>query len=253
MRRPGRIKEPYKFYTENFLNRSGAWNLPQEQYAALCDNRKDKVFIISAEGAPEVRCTFADRYADPAERSLDTIILQEHNVRDMDVLYLPGEETEYKTLAQYRGIAGHKATLLQLNRPVKAATLAVKLLQTQGGEDEFKIGELRVCRFLFALSCTSKTQEAFDVSGGTDTTADGTLYQWINYAKWCAQVQADNLDKTQLDALRGAIKNNEPLTVVPYQDLDEGAVYECFLSQKIKASLNRLTGLYDADFELKER
>lgn len=229
--------KPYIFLSENYL-----------QYAQDSNGNNIDVRVISASVPYTVEVFFTDRYGNATNRTIDTLILNNTNIKNMTVQYMTGGGT-YSNLLSLSSNT-YSTVILKAATPALTSSILITV-----PDDTFNPADLTgtmgiysfVCN-LFALTDSSYKIEANE---GGYRTVDGSYIHFADYKKWVGKVQMENVTKAQFDLLTAQADTGE-ITVVPYKDLEADAVYECAVKREYQFEVDRKTKLFKLTLELNE-
>jgi len=247
------IDQEIKFLSQNYLNDKCLFELSEESDESaeesdgtkLCDFKpydSNELFqFVDTNGV--IVCWFKDKYSDDISRNIDTIIIQNTNIKSMTVKYLSslGVETVLYTLTNN----DEHEIRIYLNSKVDTTKITFEITDVFEGTYIY-IGQLRVCESIIDLVATTETTARNSVQDGQVRTYGGRLITWTDYYKWAATIQIQNNSKTQYDLLKSFIIADGFVTVIPWEDFEERDVYEVAISLKdLNFDINRWSGLYN--------
>lgn len=229
--------KPYMFLSQNYLNFTQDSTLAPVQVRA-----------VTALVPYAAEIFFTDRYGNIVNRTIDTLILQDTNIVNMTVEAADGLGN-YTPVFNLQG--NDKSTVILKN----ASTVTTSALRISVANDTYnpeqitaKIGVYSFLCNLFALTDSSYKIEA---NQGSYRVVSGEYIHWADYKKWIGKVKMENVTPEQFNLLTTQADFGE-MTVVPYQDVEADAIYECAVSREYSYELERKTGLFKLDLEFNE-
>lgn len=227
--------KPYIFLSENYLRFAQDSN----------GNSIDAVNISVSNFPSTLTVYFADRYGNPTTRTIDTLILQDTNAKNLSVAYeQSGSYTNLLTLANNTD----STVILKAAAPVQTSSIQITFGATNPAELVAKMG---VYGFICNLLALTDSQYKIDANNGGFRVVSGAYIHWADYKKWVGKVKMQNLPKSQFDDLTAQADTGE-MTVVPYTDLEASAIYECGVNRDYTYELDRKTELFTLELELNE-
>lgn len=228
---------PYIFLSENYLNFTQDSNLDSID-----------VRVISTTLPYTQTIYFADRYGNITNRTIDTLILQNTNIKNMTVEYLTGGGTYSNLLT----LANNTDSTVLLKAETPALTSSIRISVPDDGTNPANIsGTIGIYSFLCNLFALTDSSYKIAANEGGYRTVDGSYIHWADYKKWVGKVQMENLPKDQFDALTAQADKGE-MTVIPYTDLEAQAIYSCAVKREYSYELDRKTELFKLELEFNE-
>lgn len=227
--------KPYIFLSENYL-----------KYAQ--DNNGDAIDAvnISVSDFPStLTIYFADRYGNPTTRTIDTLILQDTNAKNLTVAY--EESGSYSTLLTLANNTD-STVLLKAATPVQTSSIQITFGATNPAELTAKMG---IYGFICNLLAITDSQYKIDANNGGFRVVSGAYIHWADYKKWVAKIKMENLPQEQFNALTGQADKGE-MTVIPYKDLEADEIHECAVARDYTYGIDRKTELFNLELELNE-
>jgi hypothetical protein len=255
------INEEIKFLSQNYLNDKCLFELSEESIESnesleesdgtkLCDFKPydvNELFtFVDTNGT--IVCWFRDKYSDYISRDIDTIIIQNCNIKNMEVKYLNsfGVEILLDTLVDN----DESEVRIYLDDKINTGKIIFEITDIFEGT-YISIGQIRVCQSIIDLVATTSTTVRDTVQDGQIRTYGGRLIKWTDYDKWSATVQIQNNSKTQYDLLKSYIIVDGFVTVIPWEDFESRDIYEVAISLKdFSYDINRWSGLYNLTLNL---
>lgn len=229
--------KPYIFLSQNYLN------FTQDATANPVDIR-----TISATTPYTVTVYFVDRYGNPVNRTIDTMILQNTNIKNMTVEYLTGGGTYSNLLT----LANNTDSTVLLKAETPALTSSIRISVPDDGTNPANIsGTIGIYSFLCNLFALTDSSYKIEANQGSYRVVSGSYIHWADYKKWIGKVKMENVTPEQFNLLTTQADTGE-MTVVPYQDVEADAIYECAVSREYSYELERKTGLFKLDLEFNE-
>lgn len=224
------INNPIKFYSMNYLNDKCSFVFSETaDYTKLCDflpyDLNNLFVFIGTTGT--ITGTFKDRYSQAINRDVDTIIIQNTNIKAMTVKYLDGSSVE-QTIYTLTNNANSEIRI-ELSASVNISNIIFDITEVFTGTYVY-IGQLRVCENIMELTATTNTGVSDILEFGNIRTANGKLIKWTEYRKWSASIQISNMSKTQYDLLKSFIVEDEFVTIEPFPEFEVKDIYEVALS-----------------------
>jgi len=251
--------KPMEIYSGNFLTAqclvtasSGAGGV------ALLYDRKPATAWASSGSTDSIMETlgiaFRDSAGQPVARTFDTVMLLNHNVKDMTARYLDTSGAQQAIAEANIPNCQTPDLFLDLPAPVTGSGLTLKLSATQIADREKSIGELKVCRRVLSLGNARTGFERRDQSKqGYYYTADGSLVSWREYYKRAGTLTLEELTLSDRNTLLAAVEAYDFLTVVFHRDFYAREVFEFAVIAPVIETLSRVTGRYTLALEVTER
>ena len=237
------IQEQISFYSKNYLTPYceviSYEGFPD--FKSLCDfnpYKEKNIFQISAKQAT-FAFNFIDYFGQYYFRTVDTIVLQNCNIKAMKIYYYQGE-----TAVEVFELANNEASDLILNiQEVATSRIEFVITDIFGDYTGIQIGQLRILNHLLDLNATTETSISFDSKENSQRSYNGDLYAWRDYSKWSCQISASGVDKNQYDILARQIYENRFMTIIPWQNFERKDIYEINVNLKdLGFSINRFSG-----------
>lgn len=228
---------PYIFLSENYLNFTQ-------------DGNADPIDIKAVSTTVPYTQTiyFADRYGNITNRTIDTLILQDTNIKNMTIEAANGGGT-YSTLIALSGNTD-STVLVKASAPVTTSSIRITI-PDDGINPATVSATMGVYGFICNLFALTDSNYKIAANEGNFRTVDGSYIHWADYKKWVAKIQMENLPKDQFDALTAQADKGE-MTVVPYQDLEASEIYDCAVKREYSYELDRKTELFKLELEFNE-
>lgn len=228
--------KPYIFLSQNYLN------FTQDATANPVDIR-----TISATTPYTVTVYFVDRYGNPVNRTIDTLVLQDTNIVNMTV-EAANAGGAYSTLLT---LADNTQSTVLLKAQTPALTSSIRVTVPAGTNPADISGKMGVYGFICNLCALTDSNYKIDANEGSFRVLNGDYIHWADYKKWVGKIKMENLPQAQFDLLTAQADLGE-MTVVPYQDLEADGIYECAVSREYSWELDRKTHLFKLDLEFNE-
>lgn len=229
--------KPYIFLSENYLN------FTQDSTLAPINVR-----TITAQVPYTVEVFFADRYGNIANRSIDTLILQDTNIVNMTVEASDG----LGNYTQVFNLQGNDQSTVILKNATSINTSSLRFTVADDTYNPAQItAKIGVYGFLCNLCALTDSSYKIDANQGSYRVVSGAYIHWADYKKWVAKVKMENVTPEQFNLLTTQADLGE-MTVIPYQDIEAEAIYECAVSREYSYELDRKTGLFKLDLEFNE-
>lgn len=228
--------KPYIFLSQNYLN------FTQDATANPVDIR-----TISATTPYTVTVYFVDRYGNPVNRTIDTLILQDTNIVNMTV-EAANAGGAYSTLLT---LADNTQSTVLLKAQTPALTSSIRVTVPAGTNPADISGKMGIYGFICNLCALTDSNYKIDANEGSFRVLNGDYIHWADYKKWVGKIKMENLPQAQFDLLTAQADLGE-MTVVPYQDLEADGIYECAVSREYSWELDRKTHLFKLDLEFNE-
>lgn len=228
---------PYIFLSENYLNFTQ-------------DGNADPIDIKAVSTTVPYTQTiyFADRYGNITNRTIDTLILQDTNIKNMTIEAANGGGA-YSTLIALSGNTD-STVLIKASAPVTTSSIRITI-PDDGINPATVSATIGVYGFICNLFALTDSNYKIAANEGNFRTVDGSYIHWADYKKWVAKIQMENLPKDQFDALTAQADKGE-MTVVPYQDLEASEIYDCAVKREYSYELDRKTELFKLELEFNE-
>lgn len=246
------INQMIKFLSNNYINEKCLFELSEEsaQSERLYDFMPydfNNLFLLTGNTG-NITVWFKDIYSQYTSREIDTIIIQNTNIKNMTVKYLNSENVE-TTIYELEDNESSEIRIL-LPAKIQTSKIIFEITDIIDG-DNISIGQLRVCKHIIDLKATTQTKVQNSGQDGTIRTYNGRLIKWTDYNKWSASVQITNMSKTQYDLLKLFVIADGFITIIPFPDFEIKDVYECGVSLKdFNYDINRWSGLYQLTLNL---
>lgn len=228
--------KPYIFLSQNYLN------FTQDATANPVDIR-----TISETTPYTVTVYFVDRYGNPVNRTIDTLILQDTNIVNMTV-EAANAGGAYSTLLT---LADNTQSTVLLKAQTPALTSSIRVTVPAGTNPADISGKMGIYGFICNLCALTDSNYKIDANEGSFRVLNGDYIHWADYKKWVGKIKMENLPQAQFDLLTEQADLGE-MTVVPYQDLEADGIYECAVSREYSWELDRKTHLFKLDLEFNE-
>lgn len=229
--------KPYMFLSQNYLNFTQDSTLAPVQVRTITE-----MVPYTAE------IFFADRYGNIVNRSVDTLILQDTNIVNMTVEATDGVGN-YSKVFEVSGNA-ESTVILKNAAPVVTSSLRFTMEDDTYNPEQIT-AKMGVYGFVCNLCAQTDSNYKVDANQGGYRVLDGSYIHYADYKKWVGKVKMENLPQEQFNLLSSQADTGE-MTVIPYQDLQADAIYECAVSREYSYELDRKTGLFKLDLELNE-
>lgn len=228
--------KPYIFLTENYLNFTQ-------------DGNGNPVYIrtISEQVPYTIEIFFADRYGNAVNRTIDTLILQDTNIKNMTVeAYVNGAYTTCFSLT------GNTQSTVFIKNTNTVTTGALRITVPDDTYNPAEINaQIGVYGFVCNLLALTDSSYKIDANSGDYRVVSGSYIHWADYKKWTAKIKMENVTKEQFNLLTAQSDLGE-MTVIPYQDLEVEEIYECAVNREYQYELNRKTELFNLELEFNE-
>ena len=230
---------PIKIYGQNFITRRCGFTGDVQNQAALYDNASDTAatFYNADTSQPKIwHVAFKDKYASVTSREIDTVILENCTADEVEISYLntSGETVSLGLFA----LSGNNIL------KIPAFTAQEINFAFTCARNYFEVGEIRCVKYLFDLKATSETSVVPNTQGGEYTAQDGSFYSWTDYHRPGLEIRVKNGNYAQYKILRSLVQNNEPVTLIPFAELDFW-VLEAVIDRDLNPDVNRFSGLVD--------
>lgn len=229
--------KPYIFLSQNYLN------FTQDSNATTVDIR-----AISDSAGYTATVYFVDRYGNGINRSIDTVILKDTNIKNMTV-EAANSGGAYSTLLTLTDNTD-STVIAKAANAVTTASIRITI-PNDGTNPATVTAKMGVYGFICNLFALTDSSYKIDANEGSFRVVNGDYIHWGDYKKWVGKVQMENLPKEQFDALTEQADLGE-MTVVPYKDLEADAIYECAVKREYQFEVDRKTKLFKLDLEFNE-
>lgn len=229
--------KPYIFLSDNYLN------FAQDSTLAEVNVRKIEQLVPYTA---EVYLT--DRYGNIVARDIDTMILQDTNIVNMTV----EAADNMGNFSQLFALQGNdqSTVILKNQAPVTTSLLRITI-EDDTYNPEQVVGELGMYNFLCNLFAETDSNYKIEANEGGYRVVSGAYIHWADYKKWIGKVKMENVMPEQFKLLTEQADKGE-MTVIPYQDIEAEAIYECAVKREYSYELDRKTGLYKLELEFNE-
>lgn len=229
--------KPYIFLSENYLN------FTQDSTLATINVR-----TITAQVPYTAEIFFTDRYGNIVNRSIDTLILQDTNIVNMTVEASDG----LGNYTQVFNLQGNDQSTVILKNATSINTSSLRFTVADDTYNPAQItAKIGVYGFLCNLCALTDSSYKIETNQGSYRVVSGAYIHWADYKKWVAKVKMENVTPEQFNLLTSQADLGE-MTVIPYQDVEAEAIYECAVSREYSYELDRKTGLFKLDLEFNE-
>ncbi|WP_424244382.1 hypothetical protein Dip510_001652 [Elusimicrobium posterum] len=242
------IKKPYFFFSKNYLKTSSYANGDDTaDLQPLYDNDVNTV-LQTGELPYEKTIFFTDNFGNFVNRTFDTLILLNTNVKNLIVS--AADTSGVYTPVLYVTENTEKNVFKNIESKITTSSIKINIAASNASYAE--IGELKICNFLVDLCALTKSKEGKDCNAGSFSTTNGRLIHYKDFSKWTNGLEIENLSKADFDVLSSEIESEEEMIIAPYLDLDIKAIYECYVKPEIKYSVDRKTELYNLSIDTRE-
>ena len=227
--------KPFIFLSENYLKDA------QDENSAAFN------VVINDQVPYTATIYFLDRYGNEANRTIDTLILEDTNIKNMTIsAYVNGAYINAFTVANNTD----STLFLKNENPVTTSSLRITI-----PDDTYNpatvTAKIGVYSFLCNLLALTDTNYKIEANEGNYRVVSGSFIHWADYKKWTAKVKMENLTQEQFNILTAQAELGE-MTVIPYEDLEADAIYECAVGREYQYELNRKTELFNLELEFNE-
>ena len=231
------LLKPYIFLSENYLKHAVDSN----------NDTIDAINILSSNLPYSLTLFFTDRYGNPINRKIDTLILQNTNIKKLTVSYL--NNGGYTALFN---ISNNTAStvFLKAQNAVETSSLQIDIPSPDNPAEIS--GRFGVYGFICNLLALTDSNYKNEANAGGYRVVNGAYIHYFDYKKWSCKLKMENLPKEQFTLLSDQAQNLGEITAIPYQDLFIDAVYECAVNSEISYGLDRKTELFNLEMELNE-
>jgi hypothetical protein len=242
------IPEPIRFLSKNYLNEFCELNYTSDEnlnFLPLCDfNPYKENPVISNDTDIEFRIYFKDDYSEYITRKVDTVILQNINLKTFQVKGVVAG-TGFKFLLANVLNNTKSDLVLNLERDWNLSAIEISVNEVFPSETDVKLGQLRICKFICDLNATTETEVEPAVSEDSLRTYDGRLTHWVNYEKWGARISARSIKKEQFNLIKNELRNEGYVTIIPWISWDIKDIFQVRIPMKSMGTyaLNRWSGL----------
>lgn len=229
--------KPYIFLTENHLINT------QDENGNTIDIRN-----ISVATPYTQTIFFTDRYGNVVNKTVDTLVLQDTNIKDLTIETADGGGT-YTT---FLSLVGNTNSDVFLKAAAPVTTTSIRITIPDSANNPANVtAKIGVYGFICNLFALTDSSYKIDANEGGYRVVSGAYIHWADYKKWVGKVKMENLPKTQFDALTEQADKGT-MTVLPYQDLVFDELYECAVKREYSYELNRKTELFSLELEFNE-
>lgn len=237
------IKKPYLFASENFLRYFRDASGADISAAALA-------VTLDPTSLPfEITGFFTDRYGEIVQRDVDMLILQDTNIAALNI-EAADPNGVYSPLFELSGNTD-STVLVKLAAPVNTSSVRITI-PAEGNPDEVSAGRIGLHRFVLDTWALTDSNFKTQANAGSFRTLSGRYIHYSDYKKWEAKMKLQDLPQQQFNLLAAQTADTAEMTLVPFEDFDAAAIYECGIHPELDYSVNRKTGLYELTLEAKE-
>lgn len=228
--------KPFIFLSENYLKYT------QDGNSAAIDIRN-----INGQVPYTTTIYFSDRYGNVVNRTFDTLILANTNIKNMTVeAYVNGAYTTAFSVSNNT----QDTIIVKKENAVTTSSLRITI-----PDDTYNpatvTAEIGVYSFLCNLLALTDTTYKIEANEGNYRVVSGSFIHWADYKKWTAKVKMENLTQVQFNLLTAQAELGE-MTVIPYTDLEADEIYDCAVGREYEYGLNRKTELFNLELEFNE-
>lgn len=242
------IKKPYLFFSKNYLKTSSYANGDDTaDLQLLYDNDITTVFQ-TGQLPYEKTIFFTDNFGNVVNRTFDTLILLNTNVKNL--IISAADTSGVYTPVLYVTENTEKNVFKNVETKITTSSIKINIASANGSYAE--IGELKICNFLVSLCALTKSKFGKDCNAGSFRTTNGRLIHYKDFSRWTSGLEIENLSKADFDALTSEIESEEELIIAPYLDFSIKDIYECYINPEIKYSVDRKTKLFNLAMEAGE-
>lgn len=227
--------KPYLFLSGNYLN-----NTQDENGLTV------NVTSINESVPYEQIVYFTDIYGNIVNRTIDTLVLQDTNIKNMTVQAYTGSYTNFLALS------GNTSDTVILKAATSVTTSSIKITIPDDGTNPADINaKIGIYGFICNLFALTDSNYKIEANEGGYRVVNGAYIHYADYKKWVAKISIENLQKSQFDLLTAQADTGE-MTVVPYEELEIDEIYNCAVKREYSYELDRKTQLFKLDLELNE-
>lgn len=248
------IPEPIQFFSKNYLNEFCELDYSSDSsfnFLPLCDFNPYKTNnLIHNTQTLEFRIYFKNEYSEYITRAIDTIILQNMNLKNFQIKGIVSGGIKY---VMCNIVDNDKSNLkIKLDRVWEIIAIEISISGTISDATSIYLGQLRFCKFLCDLNATTETEVQPIVSEDSLRTYDGSLTHWVNYEKWGARILAKNIRKEQFNIIKEELKKESYITIMPWESWDIKDIFQVRIPTKSIGtySVNRWSGLISTTLNL---
>lgn len=229
--------KPFIFLSSDFL-----------KYTQDSNGDSIDVRVISSTVPYTVDVYFADMYGNTVNRTIDTLILQDTNIKNMTVQYMTGGGSYSNLLT----LSANTDSTVILKAETPAITSSIRITVPDDGTNPASVtGTIGIYSFICNLFALTDSNFKIEANAGSYRVVDGSYIHYADYKKWVGKVKMENLPQAQFDLLTAQADIGE-MTVIPYQDLEADAIYACAVGREYSWELDRKTKLFKLDLEFNE-
>jgi len=242
------ITTPYIFLSKNYLKNSVYENgTPTADLESLFSQDIKDVFF-GDEMPKEIIIFFTDIYGSIINRNIDTLILQNTNIRDLQIL-AANNSGIYSSVFS---IVDNEEKELFLQIPQKITTSSIKIIISAANESFYSIGKLSLCGEIVKLYAKASLDFSFEAAAGNFRTAAGDLIHFTDFIKWNAGLSIDNVPKDNFDVIKSEILDEKELTIIPFKNFEIQDIYECYIAPSFKYTVDMKSELYSINLSAKQ-
>lgn len=227
--------KPYLFLSSNYLNNT------QDN-----DGLTINVTTINDSVPYEQIVYFTDIYGNVVNRTIDTLVLQDTNIKNMTVQAYTGSYTSFLALS------GNTSDTVILKAATSVTTSSIKITIPDDGTNPADItAKMGIYGFICNLFALTDSNYKIEANEGGYRVVNGAYIHYADYKKWVGKISIENLQKSQFDLLTAQADTGE-MTVVPYEELEIDEIYNCAVKREYSYEVDRKTQLFKLDLELNE-
>jgi hypothetical protein len=200
--------------------------------------KTDNIFQILSKNVT-FAFNFKDYFGQYIGRTIDTIVFQNCNIKDIGIYYYPGSSP-----IQVYSLSNNSSSDIILNiQEISTSRIEFRITNVFGGYNGIQIGQLRILDHILDLNATTDSSIEFDSQENSLRSYNGRVYAWLDYAKWACNIKANAVSKEQYNILCSEIVKEKFLTIIPWQDFEIKDVYQIYVQAKdLGYDINRFSG-----------
>lgn len=197
----------------------------------------------------ELTFFFTDRWGNITNRKVDTLILQDTTLVNATIS-AADSSGNYNTLFT---VSGNSDNTFMLKAQQAVTTSSVRItINADGNPGTVTVGRLMLFGYICDLFALTDATFKKDTNQGSYRLVSGDIVYYGDYDKLTTKLKTENLPQAQFKDITDVVDESNQLTMLPFYDDEIGGIYECYADPEYSFSLDRKTGLYALDLELKQ-
>lgn len=207
----------------------------------------------SSEGATEtIQVDFKDRLGTAVSRSIDRLIVLNHNLTNFYIEYWNG--TAWTAIAEAVFTTNAETNnYIELAAPISTQKIRLTTTNTIGAVADKLVGELKACLFKVLVRHVVTIDRRNWDDGGAYRLQGGPLVTFRNLTKFEGETKMEQVSLASYEILEPLITARSWMTWIFYQDFRLADIYEVAAATPLSEYLDRKTYQYSLAFQAKER